>query len=107
MTAAGATERVQQALALDEAELCDALGLSPVQLLAGEGDVLPQTAVLDALLRAAAEQLSPQTLARWVRTSGPAGTPLALLTAGDYAGFERALEALLERGLVIRSPGTP
>lgn len=98
----GATERVQAALGLADDELCDALGLSPVQLLAGEGDLLPQTGVLDALLRAALEQVHPQAIHRWLRASGPAGRPLDHLLARDYPAFEQALEALLERGFVIR-----
>lgn len=99
----GASERVQAALGLDDAELCDALGLSPVQLLSGEGDLLPQTAVLDALLRDVAEVAGGDALRRWARAEGPAGTPLELLTARDYVGFEQALETLRERGIVIRA----
>ncbi len=98
----GATERVQATLGLADDELCDVLGLSPVQLLAGEGDLLPQTGVLDALLRAALEQIHPQAIQRWVRASGPAGRPLDHLLAHDYPAFEQALEALLDRGFVIR-----
>jgi hypothetical protein len=99
---AGATERVQAALGLADDELCDALGLSPVQLLAGEGDLLPQTAVLDALLREAGERIHPQAIHRWLRASGPSGRPIDQLLAGDYAAFEAALEVLLDRGFVIR-----
>ncbi|MBO9531645.1 MAG: hypothetical protein J7513_01575 [Solirubrobacteraceae bacterium] len=93
---------MQAALGLADDELCDALGLTPLQLLAGEADVLPQTQVLDQLLRAAAEQVQGSALSRWVRASGPAGCPLDHLLAQDYAAFEGALEGLLERGFVIR-----
>lgn len=99
----GASERVQAALGLDDAELCDVLGLSPVQLLTGEGDLLPQTAVLDALLRDAAEAVNGEALRRWLRASGPQGVPLDLLREHDYEGFEQSLEALRERGFVIRA----
>lgn len=98
----GATERVQSRLGLADDELCDVLGLSPVQLLSGEGDLLPQTAVLDELLRATAEQIHGDALKRWVRASGPSGTPLAHLVTHDYGAFEDALETLLSRGFVIR-----
>lgn len=105
----GATERVQAALGLGDDELCDVLGLSPVQLLTSEGDLLPQTAVLDALLRDAGEAVHGEALQRWARSStGPDGrTPLELLQARDFSGFEGALEALRERGFVIRARRHP
>ena len=100
----GATERVQSALGLDDAELCDALGLSPVQLLAGEGDTLPHTAVLDALLRDATEAVRGDALRRWVHQSGADGrSPLGLLAAREYGAFEDALSELRERGFVVRA----
>ncbi|MBJ7472303.1 MAG: hypothetical protein JHD16_13435 [Solirubrobacteraceae bacterium] len=105
MTPAGATERVQAQLALADDELCDVLGLTPVQLLSGEGDLLPQTAVLDELLRAAGEQVSAEGIQRWLRASGPAGTPLEHLLAHDYGAFETALDTLLSRGFVVRKKG--
>lgn len=101
----GAAERVQALLGLDDAELCDVLGLSPVALLAGEADLLPQAGVLDELLRAATEQVQAAALQSWVRAAGPNGRPLDLLMARDYAGFEGALEALLSRGFVVRGGG--
>lgn len=101
----GATERVQAALGLADDELCDVLGLSPVQLLAGEGDLLPQTTVLDELLRASADQVNGEALRRWLRSSGPKGTPYEHLLAHDYGAFEDALEVLLSRGFVIRRSG--
>jgi hypothetical protein len=99
---AGATERVQAALGLAEDELCDVLGLSPVELLAGDGDLLPQTGILDELLREAATKIQPQALHRWVRSAGPAGRPFDHLVAHDYPAFEAALETLLDRGFVVR-----
>lgn len=102
----GAAERVKAQLGLADDELCDVLGLSPVQLLAGEADLLPQTAVLDELLRAASEQVSGEGIRRWLRASGPAGRPYDHLVAHDYGAFENALETLLSRGFVVRKPGT-
>lgn len=105
MTAAGAAERLQARLGLADDELCDILGLSPVQLLAGEADLLPQTAVLDELLRSTVEQVSEQGMHGWVRASGPSGRPLDHLLAQDYGAFEDALETLLDRGFVVRKRG--
>jgi hypothetical protein len=42
-------------------------------------------------------------LRRWVRASGPAGVPLALLLNRDFAAFEDALATLVERGFIIRN----
>jgi hypothetical protein len=44
-------------------------------------------------------------LRRWVRREGPAGRPIDLLTARDFAGFEDALATLAERGFVLRGGG--
>jgi len=41
-------------------------------------------------------------LKRWVRAEGPDGRPLDLLMAHDFAGYERALETLTQRGFVLR-----
>ena len=41
-------------------------------------------------------------LARWVRSTGPNGRPLDHLLARDYAAFEDDLQALAERGFVLR-----
>jgi hypothetical protein len=37
-----------------------------------------------------------------VRAQGPAGRPIDLLLARDFAAFENALAVLRERGFVIR-----
>ncbi len=93
---------MQAALGLADDELCDVLGLGPVELLAGDGDLLPQTGVLDALLRDAGEQVHAQAIQRWVRAGGPSGRPLDHLLARDYGAFEDALATLLARGFVVR-----
>jgi hypothetical protein len=58
-------------------------------------------AILLALLAEAEERVSAALLQRWVRTAGPAGRPIDLLLARDFAGFEDALGVLAERGYVI------
>jgi hypothetical protein len=42
-------------------------------------------------------------LRRWVRATGPAGRPIDLLVARDFAAFEDALATLAERGFVLRA----
>jgi hypothetical protein len=44
-------------------------------------------------------------LRRWVRAVGPAGRPIDLLMARDFAGFEDALATLEARGFVLRGGG--
>jgi hypothetical protein len=44
-------------------------------------------------------------LRRWVRAPGPHGRPLDLLLSRDFAAFESALDALAERGFVLRGGG--
>lgn len=105
MSAGGAAARLQAQLGLDDDELCDLLGLSPVELLAGDADLLPQTAVLDALVRDALEAVNGEALKRWLRASGPSGRPLDHLLAHDYAAFEDALQTLRSRGFVVRRAG--
>jgi hypothetical protein len=40
-----------------------------------------------------------------VRAPGPKGIPLDLLLARDFGAFEEALDALAERGFVLRGGG--
>ncbi len=89
-------------LGLDEDELCTALDADPLTLVSGELDHKPQLPILLALTEEAAGKVHPQALKRWLRTSGPQGRPLDHLLSRDYARFEQALEALAERGFVIR-----
>ena len=74
----------------------DALGL-----ISGALDHRPAVAILDALTADAADRVGAPILRRWLRVAGPGGRPIALLVAGDFAGFEDALTRLVERGLVI------
>ena len=50
----------------------------------------------------ASEKVAPAALRRWVRTSGPAGTPIEALTGRDFGAFEDQLAELEQRGFVVR-----
>jgi hypothetical protein len=89
-------------LGLTEDELCRALGVDPLSVIAGELDDKPQLAILLALTEEAAERVGEAVLRRWVRASGPAGRPLDHLLARDYAAFEDDLATLADRGFVLR-----
>lgn len=89
-------------LGLTEDELCAALGADPLSVIAGELDDKPQLPILLTLTEEASERVQADALRRWVRTTGPAGRPLDLLLAQNYAGFEDALASLADRGFVIR-----
>jgi hypothetical protein len=101
MTATAAAVLMQR-LGLTEDELCRALGADPLSIVAGDLADKPQLPLLLTLTEEAAERTHPDALRRWLRTSGPAGRPVDLLLARDYAGFEDALETLSGRGFVIR-----
>jgi hypothetical protein len=88
-------------LGLTEDELLQALGADPLSVVAGDLEDKPQLPILLALTGEAAERVHPAALRRWLRTRGPAGRPIDLLLARDYAGFEDALGALADRGFVI------
>jgi len=93
-------------LRLTEAELCEVLGTDPLSVIAGDADQRPEVQILLDLTAEAEQAVGAAALARWVRASGPAGCPIDLLLARDFAAFERALELLRERGLVIRTAGS-
>jgi hypothetical protein len=94
-------------LGLSEDELCAALDVDPLTLIAGELDHKPQLAILLALTEEAAASVASGVLARWVRSTGPTGRPLDHLLARDYAAFEDDLNGLAERGFVLRGGGRP
>ena len=89
-------------LGLTEDELCSALDADPLSVISGELDHKPQLPILLALTEEAAERVAGGVLARWVRSTGPNGRPLDHLLARDYAAFEDDLQALAERGFVLR-----
>jgi hypothetical protein len=99
--AAGDARRLADQLGLTDDELCLVLGLTPLQLIAGDGDSATATPILLALISEAEEQAGAATLRRWVRTKGRAGVPLDLLTGRDFGGFEDALADLIARGFII------
>lgn len=92
-------------LGLTEDELCSTLGADPLSVISGELEDKPQLPLLLALTEELAGQVHPDALRRWVRAPGPAGRPIDHLVAQDYGAFEDALDALAQRGFVIRRPG--
>ena len=92
-------------LGLSEDELCVALDVDPLTVIAGELDHKPQLAILLALTEDAAGRVAARVLHRWVRSSGPNGRPLDHLLARDYAAFEDDLQGLADRGFVLRGGG--
>lgn len=103
--AEGDARRLGELLGLTDEELCSAVGAEPLDLISGDADVLPQVAILRDLLAEAEEQASVGMLRSWVRTGGPHGVPVELLTRRDWAAFEDALAELAGRGFVIRGGG--
>jgi hypothetical protein len=89
-------------LGLTEDELCAVLDVDPLSVISGELDHKPQLPILLTLTQEAAERVAGGVLARWVRSTGPTGRPLDHLLARDYAAFEDDLQALAERGFVLR-----
>jgi hypothetical protein len=82
-----------------------ALDADPLTLLSGQLDHRPELPILLDLLAEAEERAGAPVLRRWVRAEGPAGRPIDLLLARDFASFEDALATLAERGFVIRGGG--
>jgi hypothetical protein len=97
--------RFMELLGLSEDELCRVLEADPLTLLSGQLDHRPELPILLDLLADARERADPGVLRRWVRHSGPAGRPIDLLLARDFAAFEDALGSLTGRGFVLRSGG--
>jgi hypothetical protein len=103
MTAAEPSPALLQTLLdLSDDELLEILGSTPLDVMTGEEDEREDVRVLVQMTREAADA---EVLARWVRANGPLGRPLDLLLARDFAGYERALTALRERGFVVRGGG--
>ncbi|HWK17322.1 MAG TPA: hypothetical protein VNR66_07705 [Solirubrobacteraceae bacterium] len=89
-------------LGLDEDELCQALGVDPLTLLSGQLEHRPELPILLDLLDESSERAGPAVLRRWVRAKGPAGRPIDVLLARDFAAFEDALGDLAANGFVLR-----
>jgi hypothetical protein len=92
-------------LGLSEDELCLALGVDPLSVIAGELDDKPQLPILLALTEEAAERVGEAVLRRWLRASGPTGRPVDHLLGRDYTAFEEDLGSLADRGFVLRARG--
>lgn len=98
-----AAQLLQERLGLTDDEVLQVLDADPLSVIGG-GDLehKPQLALLLTLTSEPAERVGLPTLQRWMRTAGPAGRPVELLTARRFADFEDALAALADRGFVIR-----
>jgi hypothetical protein len=83
------------------------LDADPLEVIGGELDDKPELPILLDLLAEAEERAGAAVLARWVRAAGPAGRPIELLLARDFAAFEDALAALAQRGFVLRGATPP
>jgi hypothetical protein len=70
--------------------------------VAGDLEHKPEMPILLDLLAEARERAGAAVLRRWVRAAGPAGRPIDLLLARDFAAFEDALGTLAERGFILR-----
>ena len=99
--AAGDARRLADLLGLSDDELCATVGITPLEIVSGDGDSMPAVPILLALLAEAEERAGVSVLRRWVRTRGSAGVPIEMLTSRDFAAFEDALADLVERGFVI------
>lgn len=97
-----AAQLLAERLGLTDDEVLEILDADPLSVIGGELEHKPQLALLLTLTAEPAEQVGLPTLQRWMRTSGPAGRPVELLTARRYASFEDALATLQARGLIIR-----
>lgn len=91
-----------ETLGLTEDELCQILAVDPLTLISGQLQHAGELPILLDLLAEARERLGTPTLRRWVRTAGPAGTPIDPLLRRDFTAFEDALAELERRGFVVR-----
>ena len=74
------------------------LDADALEIVAGDLDHKPELPILLDLLA----EHDESGLKRWVRTEGPKGRPIDLLTKRDFAAFEDALADFRDRGLIIR-----
>jgi hypothetical protein len=96
---------LMERLGLSDDELCRVLDVDPLTLIAGELDHRPELPILLALTEEAAGRVVGGVLQRWVRSAGPNGRPLDHLLARDFPAFEDDLDALSQRGFVVRGGG--
>jgi hypothetical protein len=100
-----AASELAELLGLSDEELLAVLDADPLAILTDELDDKPELPILRDLLAEAEERAGAPVLRRWVRREGPAGRPIELLLARDFARFEDALATLAERGFVLRGGG--
>jgi hypothetical protein len=91
-------------LGLTEDELCRILDVDPLSLISGQLAHATQLPILLDLLAEPRERVGKPVLQRWVRASGPKGTPIAALLKRDFGAFENALAELEDHGFVLRPP---
>lgn len=96
---------LQDRLGLADEELLAVLDESPLAVVGGDLDHKPELAILLALTAAPAERVGPGVLRRWIRARGPSGRPLDHLLARDFEAFEDDVDALAQRGFVLRGGG--
>ena len=94
--------RLMETLGLTEDELCRILDVDPLTLISGQLDHAHQLPILLDLLAEPKDQIGAPALKRWVRTEGPAGTPIDALLKRDFPAFENAVGELERRGFVIK-----
>jgi len=92
-------------LGLSEEELCVVLDVDPLTLLSGQLDHRPELPILLDLLAEAQERAGPAVLRQWVRTAGTECRPLDALLTREFGRFEDAVQALADRGFVLRGGG--
>jgi hypothetical protein len=102
---ATAAHLLQQRLGLADDELCAALDVTPLELIAGSLEHKPELPILLSITEEAAERAGEAVLQRWLRATGPRGRPLDHLAGRDFAAFEDDLVELVERGFVLRGGG--
>jgi hypothetical protein len=90
-------------LGLTEDELCQILDVDPLALISGQLEHAHQLLILLDLLSEPREQMGAAALRRWVRTKGPAGTPMDALLRRDFAAFEEAVSELELHGFIIKA----
>jgi hypothetical protein len=93
---------LQDRLGLSDDELLTVLDEDPLSIVGGDLDHRPELPILLSLTEEAAERVGPGVLRRWARSKGRTGRPLDHLLARDFAAFEDDLDALAQRGFVLR-----
>jgi hypothetical protein len=88
-------------LGLGDEESLAIFQLDALEAIGGDHEHRPEIDILDSMTAEAAELVGDGPLARWVRSSATAPTPLELLTRRDFVAFEDELERWLRDSGVI------